>query len=107
LAVEANGGGGNRNGYTGFVVRIDPHLRYGSGAVNNLALRSDASFGSGHWYEGGGIYRDVSHRCAVFAPMAPLFHLLCFVPSVSARSGYYEPICCTSYPMGSALTRSC
>ena len=26
---------------------------------NILALRADASFGSGHWYEGGGIYRPV------------------------------------------------
>ena len=51
MTVEANGGGGNRNGYTGFVVRIDgPHLRQGVGAKsNNLVLRTDASFGSGHW----------------------------------------------------------
>jgi hypothetical protein len=49
LSVDpADGGGGNRNGYTGFVVRIDgEHLRYGAGAMNQLALRADASFGSG------------------------------------------------------------
>ena len=51
-----DGGGGHRNGYTGFVVRLDgartpaaATLRYGGG-VNSVALRSDASFGSGHWY---------------------------------------------------------
>ena len=26
---------------------------------NVLSVRADASFGSGHWYEGGGIYRPV------------------------------------------------
>lgn len=49
LTVDpTDGGGGNRNGYTGFAVRIDgSHLRYGAGATNHLALRADASFGSG------------------------------------------------------------
>ena len=28
--------------------------------VNVLAVRADASYGSGHWYEGGGLYRHVS-----------------------------------------------
>lgn len=50
-------------GYTGFTVRLDnvSSLRYGEGGanVNVLAVRVDASFGSGHWYEGGGIYRPV------------------------------------------------
>ena len=48
-------------GYTGFTVRIDntSSLLYGDGHTNILALRADASFGSGHWYEGGGIYRPV------------------------------------------------
>jgi hypothetical protein len=54
-------------GYTGFDVRLDNatavggSLRYGSGAANEnvLTVRADASFGSGHWYEGGGIYRPV------------------------------------------------
>ena len=48
-------------GYTGFSVRLDnaTGLRYGEDA-NVLALRADASFGSGHWYEGGGIYRGVT-----------------------------------------------
>ena len=57
LAVEEEGGEGNRNGYTGFTVRIDAHLEHGT--VNTLAVRADASFGSGHWYEGGGIIRNV------------------------------------------------
>jgi hypothetical protein len=48
-------------GYTGFDVRLDnaSNFRTGAGDENVLALRADASFGSGHWYEGGGIYRPV------------------------------------------------
>ena len=52
-------------GYTGFDVRLDnatgAPLRHGTGAANEnvLTVRADASFGSGHWYEGGGIYRPV------------------------------------------------
>ena len=50
-------------GYTGFDVRIDnaTRVRYGAGAAreNVLTVRTDASWGSGHWYEGGGIYRPV------------------------------------------------
>ena len=47
-------------GYTGFTVRVDnaTGVRFGD-AQNVLAVRTDASFGSGHWYEGGGIYRPV------------------------------------------------
>jgi hypothetical protein len=41
-------------GYTGFDVRLDnaTGVRFGPGAQNVLSLRADASFGSGHWYEG-------------------------------------------------------
>jgi hypothetical protein len=41
-------------GYTGFTVRLDnaTGVRFG-GEANVLAVRADASFGSGHWYEGG------------------------------------------------------
>ncbi len=49
-------------GYTPFTVRLDNAtglVRFGEGRENVLALRADASFGSGHWYEGGGIYRPV------------------------------------------------
>jgi beta-galactosidase/beta-glucuronidase len=48
-------------GYTGFDVRLDnaTNIRFGPNAQNVLTLRADASFGSGHWYEGGGIYRPV------------------------------------------------
>jgi beta-galactosidase/beta-glucuronidase len=47
-------------GYTGFVVRLDnaTGVRFGDEA-NVIAIRADATFGSGHWYEGGGIYRPV------------------------------------------------
>jgi hypothetical protein len=57
LTAEEHGGKGNENGYTGFTVRIDAHLAYQT--LNTLAVRADASFGSGHWYEGGGIFRNV------------------------------------------------
>jgi hypothetical protein len=51
-------------GYLGFDVRLDNIspglLRTGNGvgsSPNVLAIRVDASFGSGHWYEGGGLTR--------------------------------------------------
>ena len=49
------------SGYTPFTVRLDnsSKIRFGTGD-NVLAIRTDASFGSGHWYEGGGLYRDVN-----------------------------------------------
>ena len=54
-------------GYLPFIVRLDNatallRSRPGGGggiAVNTLAVRADATFGSGHWYEGGGIFRPV------------------------------------------------
>ena len=51
-------------GYTAFEL----HLPTDGGAAQQhvLAMRVDASYGSGHWYEGGGIYRDVT---LVRAPM--------------------------------------
>eukprot|EP00117_Sycon_ciliatum_P049000 scpid35265/ scgid34812/ Beta-galactosidase; Lactase len=47
------------DGYTGFTVRLDniTSLQYGNSESNVIAVRVDATFGSGHWYEGGGIYR--------------------------------------------------
>lgn len=46
-------------GYLPFTVRLDnASLLLGPG-VNTLAVRADGSYGSGHWYEGGGIYRPV------------------------------------------------
>ena len=69
-------------GYTGFTIRIDnaTGLRHGVGddKANVLAVRTDASFGSGHWYEGGGLYRPVH-----LVHVAPLHitHDGLFVPS--------------------------
>eukprot|EP00755_Sulcionema_specki_P011606 Sspe_Gene.49409::Locus_26619_Transcript_1_1_Confidence_1.000_Length_2869::g.49409::m.49409/K01190/lacZ; beta-galactosidase len=57
----------HRSGYTGFTVRLDNVTSLVYGAENVLALRVDASFGSGHWYEGGGIYRPV--RLVVLPPL--------------------------------------
>ena len=66
-------------GYTGFDVRLDnaSAIRYGPNAQNVLALRADASFGSGHWYEGGGIYRPV--------------HLEHVAPTHITRHGLFVP----------------
>eukprot|EP01065_Artemidia_motanka_P007129 TRINITY_DN1351_c0_g2_i2.p1 TRINITY_DN1351_c0_g2~~TRINITY_DN1351_c0_g2_i2.p1 ORF type:complete len:1015 (+),score=324.33 TRINITY_DN1351_c0_g2_i2:64-3045(+) len=50
-------------GYTGFTVRLDNATSLKWGDVNVMAVRADATFGSGHWYEGGGLYRPVHlHR---------------------------------------------
>jgi hypothetical protein len=51
-------------GYLGFDAPLDSGtpglLRMGGGGKPNvLAVRVDASFGSGHWYEGGGLVRPV------------------------------------------------
>mgnify|MGYP002009191089 CR=1 FL=1 len=49
------------SGYTPFTVRLDNSSKIRFGTEDNvLAIRTDASFGSGHWYEGGGLYRDVN-----------------------------------------------
>ena len=51
------------SGYLGFDLALDSAsgVRFGVGdaSTNVLALRVDASFGSGHWYEGGGLQRRV------------------------------------------------
>ena len=58
------------SGYLGFQLRLDVAalgLRHGAAsraAPNVIALRVDASFGSGHWYEGGGVQRRVWLRHA-------------------------------------------
>lgn len=66
-------------GYTGFDVRLDnaTGIRFGEGKENVLSLRADASFGSGHWYEGGGIYRPV--------------HLVHVAPTHITRDGLFVP----------------
>jgi beta-galactosidase/beta-glucuronidase len=48
---------GSKSGYTAFSVPL-PLSTASCAAPHVLAMRVDASFGSGHWYEGGGIYRD-------------------------------------------------
>jgi hypothetical protein len=74
------GGSGHRNGYTDFRLRLDAHggaagagsLRYGTGPANHLALRADASFGSGHWYEGETARRRAGRRgLPSWAPACP------------------------------------
>ena len=70
---------GRRCGYTGFDVRLDnaTGIRFGPSQENVLTLRADASFGSGHWYEGGGIYRP-----------AQLVHV---APTHITRDGLFVP----------------
>ena len=51
-----------RRPYLGFTCRLDniTSLRYGSDVQPNVvSVRVDASWGSGHWYEGGGLWRNV------------------------------------------------
>jgi hypothetical protein len=49
------------SGYLPFDVRLDaPEVHFrGKARTNVISLRVDASFGSGHWYEGGGLQRRV------------------------------------------------
>ena len=48
-------GAGSLSGYTAFAAPLPAGL---GSEKHVLTLRVDASFGSGHWYEGGGIFRD-------------------------------------------------
>ena len=77
-------------GYTGFTVRLDNStaLKW-SGAANVLAVRADASYGSGHWYEGGGLYRSVH---LVKSPARAFVHNGVFVvPQVNISAGAGGP----------------
>lgn len=49
--------GRNNNGYVPFCLDVSDFLNYG--AKNFIAVRVDASFGDGWFYEGAGIYRHV------------------------------------------------
>ncbi|MBR1927476.1 MAG: DUF4982 domain-containing protein [Bacteroidales bacterium] len=49
--------GGNRSGYTSATYDIAPYLEYGG--ENVVAVRADATFEEGWFYEGAGIYRHV------------------------------------------------
>lgn len=49
--------GRHNNGYASFAFDISDYLNYGG--ENSIALRIDASYGDGWFYEGAGIYRHV------------------------------------------------
>jgi beta-galactosidase len=51
--------GRNDNGYVPFSFDISDYAIYDEAAKNVLAVRMDASFGDGWFYEGAGIYRHV------------------------------------------------
>jgi beta-galactosidase len=56
--VWLNGSIVHRNwcGYTGWSIDVTPFAKYGD-ELNTLAIRVDADFMEGWWYEGAGIYR--------------------------------------------------
>ena len=49
-------------GYTAYALRVDnlAGIKRGTGSKNVISIRTDASYGSGHWYEGGGLRWDVN-----------------------------------------------
>jgi len=47
------------SGYVPFTVDVTPFLRYGD-LLNTIAVQVDADAHEAWWYEGGGIYRDVT-----------------------------------------------
>ena len=53
-----------------------------------LAIRTDASFGSGHWYEGGGLYRDVN---LVHVPKVHVVFDGLFVPTNQSTGDMITP----------------
>lgn len=59
--VYVNGHLLHRNfcGYTPFTVDITDVARFGDDDVNTIAVRVDATYAEGWWYEGAGIYRHV------------------------------------------------
>lgn len=57
-------------GYTTFTVRLDNSTSLAFGKPQQLAVRVDPSFGSGHWYEGGGINRPL------WLVVTPLLHFV-------------------------------
>lgn len=86
----------HESGYTGFTVRLDnaSGIRFGGGdaktkgdgnggGTNVLAVRADASFGSGHWYEGGGLYRPA---WLTHVPPTHIVHDGLFIPPESDGS---------------------
>ena len=46
-------------GYTPFSIDITDVARFGDDDVNTIAIRVDATYAEGWWYEGAGIYRHV------------------------------------------------
>ena len=60
-AVYINGHLLHRNfcGYTPFTIDITDVARFGEDEVNTIAVRVDATYAEGWWYEGTGIYRHV------------------------------------------------
>ena len=67
-------------------MRLDNSSALEFGEENVLAVRADASFGSGHWYEGGGLNRGVTlAQSSLEAQFVK--HGVFVAPSVAAASG--------------------
>jgi len=66
------------NGYVSFRYELTPHLKFGKGATNVIAVRADTSAQpASRWYTGAGIYRHV--RLVTVEPV----HLDCHTTFVS------------------------
>jgi hypothetical protein len=75
--------------YSPWTVRLDnvSGVAFGSGGSNVVAVRADASYGSEHWYGGGGLIRPV--------------HLVHLGPQAFVESGVWVP---PELPAGGATT---
>ena len=71
--------GAHSSTYTPWAVRLDnvSGIAFGAGAANVVAVRADASYGSEHWYGGGGLIRPV--------------HLVHVGPQAFVESGVWVP----------------
>jgi hypothetical protein len=75
--------GNIEGGYSEFTVRLDNETSTLVGS-HVMALRVDASYGSGHWYEGGGLYRPV--QLVVVPPVHVVEDGLYISPQVEVSS---------------------
>lgn len=79
--------GGEPSGYTRQRYDITPYLNYGPDSENVIAVRSDATFEEGWFYEGGGIYRHVWLEKSPLVRLMPDKTRVQYSSSGSDRSG--------------------
>jgi len=74
------------NGYVSFRYELTPHLKFGKGATNVLAVRADTSAQpASRWYSGAGIYRHVR---LVITERIQLDYHTTFVSTPDIRSNF-------------------